>query len=70
MCEQCNQLRASYQTAVLAYSRAVRQMSGALGNDFTLLMERVEAFQLDCRVAGEELNQHWRVHYAPRDGAK
>ena len=43
MCTACSELRFNYRIAVEAYSRASRNLRGALGDDFKTLMLEITA---------------------------
>jgi len=58
LCEQCNELRVNYQNAALAYTRAVRQISGAAGDDLKRILEKAEALHDACRVRAKQLRSH------------
>jgi len=58
ICESCKQLMRAYDAAVAAYTKASRQLSGLMGDDFDQALEQCETLRLACRSAHEAIMDH------------
>ena len=64
MCPLCTQLFEEHRIAVDAYRDAMRNMRGAVDNDFVVIFERVQRFYDIAREAGDRVNAHWKEMHA------
>ena len=65
MCEQCRSLRCFYDEAVSAYTKAVRNMRGTIGDDFHEAFREVRRSYDICLSVRDALNAHWNEEHGP-----
>ena len=64
-CKTCDALLEDYKYWVSLFKNAVRDTSGAFGDDSRLASEQTARLAQQCKSANEVLMAHWRKEHAP-----
>jgi hypothetical protein len=62
-CETCYHLLAAYQRSVTLFRDAIREGSGAIGDNSRLTGEEAARLSKECRDANHALIAHWHQHH-------
>lgn len=60
MCKTCDALMGDYEYRVGLFKNAVRNFTGAIGDDADRGAGEVERLRRECHYADDRLRAHWR----------